>query len=214
MYGLRRQLNRVLSPMLGPGKLIYENSFGAFSLPAICIKNGYLGRIMDVQTLDISFECPQPFWESAEPSRVDLAYVDGGLEFPLGTPTLFGMLKYRDIIQNDSDAPVPVAITIEGGAINPIIENVTTGEVIRLSQQLPLYDKLYINTDPEKLNVLLLKLNPATNEYDATNAFGFLTDDSTLWRLLPGVNIVTFKSDDENKMINIQIEFAKRFAGV
>ena len=214
MYELRRRLNNVLSPMLGPGRLVYENSFGAFSIPAFCARSSYSGRIRDVQTLDVSFECPQPFWEAAEVSVISLAYVEGGLEFPLETPTLFGTLGYRDFVQNDGDVSAPVAITMDGGAINPVIENVTTGEFIRFTQHVPIHDKIYINTDPERLSVSLLSLNPATNEYEGANAFGFLTDDSTLWRLVPGVNIITFRSDDENKMIRIRIEFSRRFAGV
>jgi len=214
MYELRRNLNRILSPMLGPGRLIYENSFGAFSLPAFCMRNNYQGHIMDVTTLDISFECPQPFWEAAVPSRVGLAYVEGGLQFPMETPSLFGVLGYRDTVVNDGDAQSPVAITMDGGAINPVLRNVTTGEFIKLARHVNLHDKLYINTDPEHLSVSLLTLNPATNEYESENAFGFLTQDSTLWQLQPGVNIIKFSSDNENQMVGIRIEFSRRFAGV
>jgi hypothetical protein len=42
---------------------------------------------------------------------------------------------------------------MEGGSLNPVIRNLTTGEAIRLKKQIYHYERLYINTDPENKTV-------------------------------------------------------------
>ena len=214
MFELRRELNHICSPAFGLGSLIYTNDYGSWQTPAFCGSNGYGNKIQNIQTLDVTFECPSAFWLSAEPVQAGLAYVEGGLEFPLKTPGAFGMLGYRVNISNDGDADAPLEFHIDGGALNPVITNVTTGEFIKLSKFLQPHDKLYINTDPENMTVSLVSVDPETNEEVLTNAFGYLTDDSALFKLAPGMNEIIFSSDDENKRVSIRIIFRKRYAGV
>ena len=214
MYEKRRELNYVCNPLLGLGTLIYTNDYGSWRIQAFCRSNVYSNKRRNIQTLEVSFECPEVFWLSEEPIQLGLAYVDGGLEFPLVTPNFFGTLGYRLNINNDGDAVAPLEFYIDGGALNPVITNTATGEFIKLSRQLKYYDKLYINTDPEKMEVSLVTIDPDTNEPVSTNAYGYLTDDSTLFKLRQGPNEIIFHSDDENKQVRIRIIFSKRYAGV
>lgn len=92
--------------------------------------------------------------------------------------------------------------------------NQTTGEFIKLAKQLKNGDRLYINTDPEKLEVSLITTDPVTNQKVKSNAYGYLTHDSTLIRLVQGQNKLTFQSDDENKKVKITVAFHKRYVGV
>lgn len=216
MFEKRRELNYICNPVLGLGKLIYTNNYGSWQTPAFCNANTYANKWGKSrgQTLNLSFECPSSFWFSAEPIQVGLAYVEGGLEFPLITPGFFGTLGYRVNINNDGDTNTPLEFYIDGGSLNPIITNKTTGEFIKLSKQLQYYDSLYINTDPENMTVSLITIDPETNEEVKTNAYGYLTDDSTLFMLIPGPNELIFHSDDENKKVRIRIVFSKRYVGV
>lgn len=214
MFEKRRELNYVCNPGLDLGTLIYTNDYGAWQIPAFCRENPYAGKIQSVQTLDISFECPQPFLMSADPIQFYLAYIEGGLEFPLETPTEFGLFGYRVDINNNGDANTPIEMYIDGGSLNPIIKNETTGEFIKLAKQLNFYDRLYINTDPENLTVSLITIDPETNQEVTTNAYGYLTDDSVLFKLIPGENAITFHSDDDNEKVRIRGIFYKLFVGV
>ena len=214
MYELRKSLNEVCNPLLGIGTLVYENDNGIWQIGAFCRGNPYAGKTHGVQTLDLTFECPLPFWLSRELSEAKLAYVDGGLEFPIITPNNFGTLGYQVHIDNDGDAPAPLEFFIDGGALNPIIINETTGEFIRLSRHVRLRDTLYINTDPEALEVSLITIDPETNLPQRDNAYGYISVDSTLFRLVPGINMLKFTSDDENKQVRIRILFRKRYVGV
>lgn len=214
MYALRQRLCTVCNPLLGLGRLVYRNDVGAWQCPAFCVGNPYGTKMGEFQTLEVAFECPSPFWRSADPVQVGLAYVSGGLQFPIRTPGFFGTLGYRAVVDNDGDVVTPLEFHIEGGSINPIVRNVTTGEHIRLSRHLAHYDRLYVNTDPEKQEVSLVTVDPLTNQDVRENAYGYLTDDSALFKLAPGKNELTFTSDDENKRVRIRVLFYKRYAGV
>lgn len=214
MYEARKKLNSICNPLLGAGTLIYENDAGKWRIPAFCNGNPYGNKLLNIQTLDVSFECPSPFWLSYEEGGVGLAYISGGLSFPLRFPTRFSMLGYRALIDNDGDTDMPLEFFIGGGSKNPIIRNKTTGEYILVDKQMSEFDRLYINTEPEKLEVSLYTLNPETNAEDKENAYGYLSFDSTPFMLPVGVNDIVFTSDDENKKVKIRIVYRKRYAGV
>jgi hypothetical protein len=215
MYEMRRQLNSVCNPMLGLGEMIYTNDNGSYRVMAYVNNNTYARKTKEFQTLDVSFRCPGGFLESAEQGQFFLAYIEGGLEFPLVTPAEFGMFGYRVEINNDGDDIMPVEMTMDGGGLNPVIQNQSTGAVIRIKKQVHYYEQLYINTDPENREVHHISIDTATNEPNRLNAYGYLSDDSELFLLAPGINVITFNSDDEeNKRVRIRGSFRKRYIGV
>lgn len=214
MYEKRRELNRVCNPLLGVGKLVYQNDYGSWSIPAYGKANAYGSKVREFQTLDVEFSCPTVFWRTAEPMQANLAYIDGGLEFPLETPSYFGYNSYYAEVDNDGDAEAHMEIYMDGGAVNPVITNLTTGEFIRLDKFLHSYEKLYICTDPENIEVSLISVDPATNEPVRENAFGYLSDDSTLFRFQPGVNRLMFESEDNNLTVRIRFMFYFNYLGV
>jgi hypothetical protein len=214
-YGLRRRLNAVCNPLLGLGELRYENAHGQWRIPCYANANPYDKRVNDAQTLAVHFRCPGGFLESADPIPFRLAYIEGGLAFPLVTPSAFGLFGYRVEIDNDGDAPAPIEMYMDGGGINPVIRNQTTGAAIRLKKHLHYYERLYINTDRDNQKVQLVSIDVETNEPVYINAYGHLTDDSELFSLAPGINALTFNSDDEhNKNVSIKGSYRKRYIGV
>lgn len=213
-YSARKRINAVCNPLLGPGWILYENNYGVFKTGAFVTDIAYKDRVGSSQTLTVSFECPSPFWTAAEKSVALLAYMWGGMSFPIKTPNRFGVLGYQAIIDNDSDADTPIELTMDGGSLNPEIINQTTGEFIKLAHQVNPGDKLYINTDPEYLEVSLITTDPESNQKVKQNAYGYITHDSSLFKLVPGVNRLTFESDDENTAVRLVIGFYKRYVGV
>jgi len=213
-YGFRRRLNDVLNPLLGPGELVYQNSYGVWKIPAFANAAPYEDRIGPSQTLNIIFECPSPFWRSMEASIASLAYIYGGLRFPVRLPNRFGAFGYQAFIDNGSDVETPIEMTIDGGSSNPIIINETTGDFIKLAKHVNVGEQLFINTDTENLEVSLIYVDPATNGRVRENAYGYLTNDSRLFRLARGLNRLRFMSDDENRNVRITIRFYKLYVGV
>ena len=213
-YSARKTLNAVCNPLSGPGELTYANDYGVWKTGAVAIEAPYEDRIGNSQTIRIVFECPSPFWLSYLPSVSRLAYMYGGLSFPVRTPNRLGLMGYLAIIDNDSDAETPVELMMDGGSLNPAITNLTTGEFIKLARNVNPGDKLYINTDPEFLEVSIITTDSTTNEQVKYNAYGYITYDSTLFKLAKGENRLSFKSDDENKAVKLAISFYKRYVGV
>jgi hypothetical protein len=214
MYERRKRLNAVCNPLAGTGTLTYENDCGQWRIGAFVSEIPYVDKaVPTLQTLAVVFQCPNPFWLSTAKTMIALAYVSGGLKFPLKTPDKLGTLGYRAIIDNDSDAETPIELTMDGGSLNPVIINKTTGEFISLARQLAQTDQLYINTDPEALEVSLITAG-ADGKPVKSNAYGYLSPDSALFTLRPGVNELTFLSDDENKKVRLVISFNKRYVGV
>ena len=108
----------------------------------------------------------------------------------------------------------PLELMMDGGSLNPVVLNKTTGEFIRLAKALQPADRLYINTDPEHLEVSLITMDPLTNREERSNAYGYLSGDSAMLRLAPGLNELVFTSDDENKRVKLTLSFYKRYIGV
>lgn len=176
--------------------------------------NPYGNKLQNVQTLDVSFECPSAFWLSAEPVPFNLGFIDGGLIWPIETPNYWGTVGYLAHVINDGDAPAPFEMYMDGGALNPVITNVTTGEFLKVERQIQTYDKIYINTDPENLTVQLMTIDPETNEPKYENAYGALSKDSVPFWFAVGLNELTFHTDDENREVRIRGTYYKRYAGV
>jgi hypothetical protein len=212
MFRLRKDLQSILNPLTA-GELFYQNSAGRFVAPCFLKNVDYGNRLENIQTIELRFECPSPFWLDTEISVIRLAYIEGGMKFPVKLPTFFGTMGYRVEIDNDGAVIVPLEFTIDGGSVDPVIENVTTGQFIKLSKQMTEDEQLYINTDPEQLRVQLITVDPVTNRPVYSNAYGYLSEDSELFSLIPGRNEIRFRSADENKKIRIRITFRKRYIG-
>ena len=217
MYKLRRKLAKLLNPMLSMGKIIYKNDYREYEIGAFLKSYTNLDKYNSVglQTVELVFECPFPFFQDTEQNGVFLNYVEGGLEFPLVTPTEFGLFGYYVEVDNDSDCDLPVEMYVDGGSLNPTIKNETTGEFIKIEKPLASHEKLYINTDPEQIEVSIIRKDVETNKEVRENAYGYLTYDSTLFKLKTGINELTFKSDDEeNKKVRVKIYYRKCYLGV
>jgi len=213
MYQKRRELNRVCNPLYGVGTLTYQNDAGTYQIEAFCRSIPYETKLENVQTFSIIFDCPKTFFTTPAQERVLLAYIDGGLEFPLVTPGFLGTMGYEARPFNDGDIDTPLEIIIGGGAVFPTVTNETTGKFVCVERHLQEHEKLYINTDDENTEVSLLTVDEHSNPVKI-NAYSYLTDDSDLFRLAQGENVLSFNSADNNTRIKIELLFRKRFVGV
>ena len=213
MYKLRRALNRICNPLNGVGTLVYQNDAGVYHIDAFCRGTPYETKIQNVQTLSLVFECPQVFFTTERANEAALAYVEGGLCFPLITPGFFGTIGYQVTIDNDGDYQTPMEIFIGGGAINPKVINETTGAFVQVEKHIQAHEQLYINTDTEHNEVSLLTVDEHSQPVKV-NAYSYLSDDSDLFMLPQGENLLSFRTDDNNTHIRIRLLFRKRFVGV
>lgn len=210
MYALRRRLNDICNPMNGLGTLVYENDAGQYIIPAFLSAASYSRKIKNYQTVDLIFECPNPFFRSSTEFSTRLAYSSGTLKWPLTLPGQFGINRYQQTIVNDGQAQAPLVIEIGAGAVNPMVTNSSTGEFVKVSRYIPENSKLVINSDPERLEVSLAN----TVSGEKSNAYGYLSDGSSPFMLAIGENILKFESDDNSASIKINLRYVKLYKGV
>jgi hypothetical protein len=82
-----------------------------------------------------------------------------------------------ETVYNYGHAKTGVTITIDGPALNPKIENVTTGEYVRVLTQLAAGDQIIINTGFNNKSVSIIRAGITTS------GMGLLDNGSTFFEL-------------------------------
>ena len=137
------------------------------------------------QDFSISLIAPNPFWQDIEDSKTDISTETGNFEFPLEIPAEGLELSIRTISfitniynQGDVDTPIKVKLKAVGTVINPIIENLDTGEFIRVKRTLAEGDTLEINTAFGNKRVEIIKPDGSRE-----NVFHYIDYKSTFFSL-------------------------------
>ncbi len=209
LYRLREELAGALNPELG-GYILYTNDHASrriaakpSGLPEWGVRRG------DSLPFTASFVCPSPWWEDAEETALELGHGAGGLRFPLRLPAGFSRVWPERSINNSGHAETPVKISFSGPAANPAIINETTGRRIAVGRSLGEGDTLSIDTDPRSMGVAIL--SPDGDAEDATN---WLSLDSSMLTLVPGVNVLRYSTGSDAADNRLVIRFRRRWAGV
>jgi hypothetical protein len=116
----------------------------------------------------VMFECGIPIFESGKDS------------FLMSRKTSFYIGIFSTVLEtiyNGGHAKTGVTITINGPALNPKIENVTTGEYVRVLTQLAAGEQIIINTGFNNKSVSIIKAGVTTS------AMGLLDNGSTFFEL-------------------------------
>lgn len=113
------------------------------------------------------------------------AGASSGLTFPLTYPRTYGLETGdgRVSVSNVGNTSAPWVAVIVGPAINPIVENVTTGEAIKLN--IVLADGEWLVVDSAARTIML---NGTASRYSA------LDQTSRWWLLRPGLTEVSFRA--------------------
>ena len=210
----RRRIAAAFNPRYGPGTLVWTQEDGAqYALRCVALSGSpsftpgrqAQGRVWQEVVVDL--QAPDPCWFDAAATTLPLAGLTGGLVFPAFFPASFAAMGSTMIVVNEGDIAAPIRIEIPGPVLNPVVENLTTGEQIALTLdvlegQTILIDTAYSN--------LLCRLQASNGTQ--TNAMQYLSSDSTFWQLVPGENIVTFSAPSGSVVVSI--EYASRYTGV
>ncbi len=219
MYEKRRRICAVTSAVLFPnnkplGKLEYENESGKWWIPCL-IKSGakFDKRKGNYNHGKVAFYCPEPFWRGYDTEIDYLAFLGGGLEFPLEIDSLsgveFGARGYRNTMYNFGDSPAPVQISITGPATEPTIIKTGTGELIRLKKPLAAGDTLVIDTQGQSFHIQIIKSSGAVE-----SPYGYLDLSSTPFTLDPGANQLEYQSGDDTETARVIVTCKPYFGGV
>jgi len=159
------------NPKLGLGTLKWIQDDGTtYYLDCIPLKPIFPsgeGRSHNHQIVIIQFIAPNPFWY--DPTQLEQIMVgfSGGFSLPFSFPFT------------------------NGEVVNPVMQNLTTGEDITITKTIDDGDVLIINTAFGEKSVMIL----SGGEY--TNAFEFVDPDSVFWKLAPGDNTLKYTVSSE-----------------
>jgi len=209
LYERRRDLTRILNPKLGPGKLVYSNSFRSYAITTTAELE--LGdKITTHNLFTVDFTANDPYWRDENQTVKELRFESGGLVFPLRLPTQFAFSGYRGTFVNSGDVEAPVEIRYKGPATNPIVELETTGEYIKVNYELSEFDTLIINTAFGKKRVEVLN-----EDGTRTNVFHWIDLGSTFFQLQVGQNTLKYGSDKDSdqQAANVTIYWYNRYLG-
>lgn len=193
----RREITNICNPLNGIVTMkIVLNSGKTYNrditfLAAPSFPTGFENRNRDWQKVLLSFEANNPFWYEDKTITQTFQQAVPLFEFPFemsdAAPVEFGTLIPTKLVENEGQVEAPVMIKIIGSCINPIIENVTTGEMIRFKTlTMDSDDVLEIDTTFGQKKVIL-------NEVE--NVFNRLDFSSTFFNLKIGENEIDFRDD-------------------
>ncbi|MEI5909450.1 phage tail family protein [Bacillus spongiae] len=212
----RRKLISVLNPKLGEGRLLYENNGDVKEISAkieqmLSFPSGKDNKGTNFQTTIFSFRCSNPYWTDETDTKASLAAYRESLTLPFTLPAVLGVEGESAVIFNDGDVDTPLEIELHGPSINPVIENKTTGKLIKVNRELEKGDILYINTDKGKDKKVEIQKADGTIE----NAFHWLDIfESSLFELVPGENYLSYYADVGTEDAVVNIKYRNRYVGM
>lgn len=212
----RRTLIQVFNPKL-KGKLRYQ--LGDFVKEVECkVEYAPIFPIVEskFKKFLIQLYCPNPFWKDLNETRTDVSTEVGGFEFPLVIPSEGLELSIRTIsfitnLYNPGDvkAPIRVSLKATGTVINPMIENLETGEFIRIKRTLSEGDTLEINTAFGNKRVEVIKLD-GTRE----NVFHYIDYQSKFFSIDNGDTRLKYDAEVGNNNLDVSIYYTPRYLGI
>jgi hypothetical protein len=200
------------NPKLGLGTLKWIQDDGTtYYLDCIPLKPIFPsgeGRSHNHQIVIIQFIAPNPFWY--DPTQLEQIMVgfSGGFSLPFSFPFTMGTVGSQVDINNLGNIETPVLIYFYGEVVNPVMQNLTTGEDITITKTIDDGDVLIINTAFGEKSVMIL----SGGEY--TNAFEFVDPDSVFWKLAPGDNTLKYTVSSEGANAECRLYYYHRFSGV
>ncbi len=204
------------------GQLIYTDANVTREIPCRveALDMPQVQRARPGQPFVLTFECPDPYLRSTveDVETIDTVVAifefpdaSGGLEFTDGTGgiELDNYLVGTAVnITNEGDVPCPVTLTFYGPAVDPKIENQTTGEYIEFDLTLVAGDTLTIDTEAKTVSFFDASV-PST-----TNGNQYLVLASSFWYLDIGVNAVRFTTGDSSTSARCEVAFKERYVSI
>lgn len=212
----RNELINVLNPKAGEGTLIYSDDLKERKIECI------LTKIPSAQKLNFKsekfilyFKANNPYFNSLNDSKVNIALWRGAFRFPLSIPS-GGIIKgYREpnlIVNINNIGDVQTGMIIEfkasGTVVNPSFFNVNTREFIKLNRTMQGGESIKINTNLGKKKII------SSIRGKETNILNYLDLESTFLQLQVGDNLYRYDAEENLNNLEVNVYFNPRYLGV
>lgn len=206
----RKHLSSVCNPKLR-GELRFEDENIVRVIDVECENSPFFpsgdsrGPIYQIGTID--WIALNPYWKS--PSIEEQPTFEPLFQFPFEGAFQMGIQRDLRIIDNDSDAEVPIQVEFYGPAINPIIINNTTGEFIKVNQTLGENEYMRIDTTPGEKSVFFV-----AEDGTERNVFNWIDPESEFFQLGIGEVEIEYSADNDIQGAIVNIYWQKHYVGI
>ena len=205
----RRKMQRVLNPKLGEATITYHQRDQVREIKGLAettpvFPSGQGSKGLYYQKFLLHLICHEPFWLDTYYESREMSYLMGGIRFKLRLPTIFSYRGFKRRAVNEGDVATPVEIEFKGPATNPTVNNLTTGEFIKVNRELGEEDVLTINTSFGQKYVRI----------NGQNAFHYIDLDSVFWQLVPGENTLSYRSNNDSIKTRVTVKWKNRYVGL
>lgn len=209
----RMALNKVILPKRFI-KFYYENNAHKYFINGV-VESFEYDVFENKIKAQISIICMDPYFKDEEDTTEILTSIINLFEFPFSIPEegiALGEITQNKNgeITNSGTIPTGCKLIIEasGEIINPYIENITTGEKIKINRTIKKNDIIKINTNKGNKYIYLYSGN------EIINIINDLSEDSQWLTITPGTNIFIYGSDSGTNNMQAKISYKNLYGGV
>lgn len=195
------------------GKLIFDNRF----FVDVEVKDSpSFSPVRTNGTFTMQLFMPYPFWRSMDEKSFPIGGITPAFSFPINyeTPHNFGIASVQKYINiyNDGDIPAPYSVmfTAYAAISNIKLENIKTREFLKLNGTLNIGERICVYRD--RSNQLTAEKVAVTGEVENIN--GWVDDDSNLYTLNVGDNLISATDDAGGENLTTHVSFSPAFGGV
>ena len=156
----------------------------------------------------MQFYAPFPYFSAIKETRYMIGSITPMFRMPINysKPHRFGAKsadRYTNVINaGDVKAPFKMVIHCDGSSSNPVVTNLKTFEFVKFNGSLAAGE--YITLYRDDTNVLRAEL---TRGSAVTDVISWLDDDSTLFELSVGDNLLSASDDQNGAGLSVAISF-------
>lgn len=203
----------VLNELINPNDYvkIYIGDYYIQGKPNASIIYGKNGRENNRYFCKFYFSvfCNNPMFKKNTISRTNLKGSLGNFKFPLSIPEEGIFLSVRQdflIVSVENEGGVPIGgriiLTAKGNILNPEVENLNTGEKIRINKQMTLGETVIINTVEGSDRGVI-----GGFENDMTNYLQYWDFNNSWFSFGVGTTLLGYKTDDATEtLLDVVIE--------
>lgn len=213
-----RSLQKIINPKLGIGKLTVSLGTNTYVLEKVKVRTM---ADRDGRGDGLTFQVSKIIFEVFDPLYADISFTEqfavnsvNLLEFDLDITDDFEFGQdYASgyVVQNLGDVACPVTIEITGALTAPLeVENLTTGDKIKVILDLTADEELIITTEIDNINVIKKTISTGVEVV----AFQYIDVAETTFFYLPvGVSNIAITST-EGEVQGALFKFKNRYVGI
>jgi hypothetical protein len=210
LYQHRREIIEAFNPKSGIGSLVYTYNggskliYGITSSPSLPDKPFH-----DYWKFMLNIECFDPYWKDIVESERTIEIVRPVKHFVMQIGTVskfrFGSVQENQYtFNNTGDYKAGFVVEFHGKASNPLLENVTTGEFLKLNKVLYDGDMVEIST----------LIGDKYVRFNGESIINLLDLTSVFFDLELGNNVLRFTTDDSSENGYCVIKWRKQWVGI